>query len=225
VFQVSNVTGQNLHLLKMFLNLLLVRSDNDETAPAEFQIDDTYWVDVSCARACVSHFKQGVGAVVSGTCLRGSIKLNDTLMLGPDTIGTFVPVPIKSIHRKRLPVTMLHGGQTASFALRKFKKKDIRKGRGSCGLIPTRLYRHGVGVAGDGTACVLGVRGRDTRATSPDHNLRTLSGDGALRTDSSNRHYHIHVDRVSAHWRQGVVSIPLHQIPRIPPPWHKTRLP
>uniref|UniRef100_A0A914VEM1 GTP-binding protein 1 n=1 Tax=Plectus sambesii TaxID=2011161 RepID=A0A914VEM1_9BILA len=115
IFQVSNVTGQNLDLVKSFLNLLPVRSAAHEEDPAEFQIDDTYWVD-------------GVGAVVSGTCLRGVIRLNDTLLLGPDSIGQFVPVPVKSIHRKRMPVRELRGGQTASFALRKFKKKDVRKG-------------------------------------------------------------------------------------------------
>ena len=47
MFQVSNVTGQNLELLRMFLNLLAVRKQPSEEGPAEFQIDDTYWVDVS----------------------------------------------------------------------------------------------------------------------------------------------------------------------------------
>ena len=43
----------------------------------------------------------GVGTVVSGTNLRGTIKLNDTLMLGPDALGHFYPIAVKSIHRKR----------------------------------------------------------------------------------------------------------------------------
>ena len=43
----------------------------------------------------------GVGTVVSGTLLRGTIKLNDTLMMGPDALGHFHPIAIKSIHRKR----------------------------------------------------------------------------------------------------------------------------
>ena len=47
VFHVSNVTGENLDLLRMFLNLLTVRQEASDDAPAEFQIDDTYWVDVS----------------------------------------------------------------------------------------------------------------------------------------------------------------------------------
>jgi len=42
--QVSNVTGENLDLLKMFMNLLGSRSPNTDDKPAEFQIDDTYSV-------------------------------------------------------------------------------------------------------------------------------------------------------------------------------------
>ncbi|KAL8592665.1 GTP-binding protein 1 [Nucella lapillus] len=115
VFQVSNVTGENLDLLKMFLNLLSTRVKCDLSKPPEFQIDDTFSVP-------------GVGTVVSGTLLQGYIKLNDTLLLGPDALGQFQPIVIKSIHRKRMPVREVRGGQTASFALKKIKRSSIRKG-------------------------------------------------------------------------------------------------
>ncbi|KOX75942.1 GTP-binding protein 1 [Melipona quadrifasciata] len=115
IFQVSNVTGENLNLLKMFLNLLTARMISHEDEPAEFQIDDTYSVP-------------GVGTVVSGTTLKGVIKLNDTLLLGPDPLGRFIPIAVKSIHRKRMPVREVRGGQTASFALKKIKRSQIRKG-------------------------------------------------------------------------------------------------
>ncbi|GBP08708.1 GTP-binding protein 1 [Eumeta japonica] len=91
IFQVSNVTGENLNLLKMFLNLLTTRMTGQDNLPAEFQIDDTYSVP-------------GVGTVVSGTCLQGLIKLNDVLMLGPDPLGNFISIAVKSIHRKRMNV-------------------------------------------------------------------------------------------------------------------------
>ena len=42
--QISNVTGQNMDLLKSFLNLLSVRNNYKEGDIAEFQIDDTYSV-------------------------------------------------------------------------------------------------------------------------------------------------------------------------------------
>ncbi|XP_077979882.1 GTP-binding protein 1-like [Glandiceps talaboti] len=115
IFQISNVTGENMDLLKMFLNLLSTRMKSAENEPAEFQIDDTYSVP-------------GVGTVVSGTTLKGVIRLNDTLLLGPDALGQFMAIAVKSIHRKRLPVKMVKGGQTASFSLKKIKRSQIRKG-------------------------------------------------------------------------------------------------
>lgn len=106
IFQVSNVSGLNLDLLKMFLNLLSARITPGADEPPEFSIDDSYSVP-------------GVGTVVSGTTMRGTIRLNDTLLLGPDPVGNFTPIVIKSIHRKRMPVKEVRGGQTASFALKK----------------------------------------------------------------------------------------------------------
>ncbi|KAJ8263821.1 hypothetical protein GJAV_G00141670 [Gymnothorax javanicus] len=44
IFQISNVTGENMDLLKMFLNLLSSRTSYSDDQPAEFQIDDTYSV-------------------------------------------------------------------------------------------------------------------------------------------------------------------------------------
>jgi len=115
IFQISNVTGENLDLLKGFLNLLSVRGQYVSSKPPLFQIDDTYSVS-------------GVGTVVSGTTMQGVIRLNDILLLGPDNTGAFQPVPIKSIHRKRLPVKEVRAGQTASFSMKKIKRQDIRKG-------------------------------------------------------------------------------------------------
>ncbi|XP_014210983.1 GTP-binding protein 1 [Copidosoma floridanum] len=115
IFQVSNVNGENLDLLKMFLNLLTARITSHDNEPAEFQIDDTYSVP-------------GVGTVVSGTTLKGVIRLNDILLLGPDPLGHFQQIAVKSIHRKRMPVREVRGGQTASFALKKIKRSQIRKG-------------------------------------------------------------------------------------------------
>lgn len=63
--------------------------------------------------------------MVSGTTLRGMIRLNDTLLLGPDPLGTFIPIAVKSIHRKRMPVREVRGGQTASFALKKVGEQSI----------------------------------------------------------------------------------------------------
>ncbi|EFP00256.1 CRE-CGP-1 protein [Caenorhabditis remanei] len=115
IFQVSNVDGTNLPLLRQFLNVVPLRRSLNENDPAHFQIDDIYWVD-------------GVGTIASGTLLSGTIRLNDILLLGPTSNGDFQPIPIKSIHRKRMPVGIVKCGQSASFALKKVPKKDVRKG-------------------------------------------------------------------------------------------------
>ncbi len=61
--------------------------------------------------------------MVSGTCLQGVIHLGETLLLGPTSVGEFVPIAIRGIQRKRLPVQEVRGGQTASFALKKVRYK------------------------------------------------------------------------------------------------------
>ncbi len=84
-----------------------------------------------CAFYCYSYiyfFFKGVGTVVSGTCYKGRIQLNDSLLLGPDLIGQFRSCVIKGIHRKRMPVKECRGGQTASFSLKKVKRSELRKG-------------------------------------------------------------------------------------------------
>lgn len=47
------------------------------------------------------------------------------MLLGPDPLGSFIPIAVKSIHRKRMPVKEVRGGQTASFALKKVCSKQL----------------------------------------------------------------------------------------------------
>eukprot|EP00041_Stephanoeca_diplocostata_P035934 m.1286067 g.1286067 ORF g.1286067 m.1286067 type:complete len:346 (+) comp24780_c0_seq69:491-1528(+) len=115
IFQVSNVTGENLGLLKQFLNLLRPSKLADPGAPAEVQLDETFSVP-------------GTGTVVSGTCVSGTIRTGDSLMLGPDSTGGFTLTNIRGIHRRRMPTGEVRGGQAASFSLKKVKRSQIRKG-------------------------------------------------------------------------------------------------
>eukprot|EP00842_Homolaphlyctis_polyrhiza_P001371 jgi/Hompol1/2234/HPOL_005177-RA len=117
VFQVSNVSGDGLDLLKLFLNLLHANGSNkyDSKAPAEYQITDTFSVP-------------GVGTVVSGTVISGIVHVGDSLLLGPDSTGHFVPTIVKSIQRKRVNTPCAAAGQSASFGLKKVKRSGIRKG-------------------------------------------------------------------------------------------------
>ena len=118
IFQVSNVTGENLDLLRMFLSLVTPRKDwvKLREDPALLHIDNTFSVP-------------GVGTVVSGTLTAGEIHVNETLLHGPNHFGTFDSVIVKGIHTNRLPVKSARAGQSISVALKKTKRSSTRKGQ------------------------------------------------------------------------------------------------
>lgn len=60
----------------------------------------------------------GVGTVVAGTVVQGSVKSGQTILLGPDRRGEFVPVVVRSIHVQYTPVDRATAGGSAAFAIR-----------------------------------------------------------------------------------------------------------
>lgn len=117
IFQISNVTGQNLPLLRSFLNVLPQANPAkfSPEAPFKFQLQDVFSVPF-------------VGCVVSGVILSGAVKVGDNLIIGPDTLGQFTPTSVRSIQRKRVNVDAASAGQSASFALKRIRRNQVRKG-------------------------------------------------------------------------------------------------
>jgi GTPase len=115
IFQVSNVTGECLDLVRTFLNILPHHGHYDAQAPFEFHVNDTFSVPF-------------VGTVVSGIVKSGVIHAGDTVLIGPDSLGQFQTTNIRSIERKRIPVPMCCAGQSASLALKRIRRKEVRKG-------------------------------------------------------------------------------------------------
>lgn len=115
IFQVSNVTGENLDLVRAFLNILPHHGRYDADAPFEFHVNDTFSVPF-------------VGTVVSGIVKSGVVHAGDNVLIGPNGIGEFTQTSIRSIERKRIGVPAASAGQSASFALKKVRRKDVRKG-------------------------------------------------------------------------------------------------
>ncbi|KAF2000863.1 hypothetical protein P154DRAFT_563028 [Amniculicola lignicola CBS 123094] len=115
IFQVSNVTGANLDLVRTFLNILPHHGNYNADAPLEFHINDTFSVPF-------------VGTVVSGVVKSGVIHTGDTILVGPDSLGQFTTTKVRSIERKRIQVPGCSAGQSASLALRNVRRKDVRKG-------------------------------------------------------------------------------------------------
>ena len=110
IFPVSNVTGDGIELLKLFLAKLPIidtyataQNDDisktvyDELVETEFIIDSTYNV-------------KNVGFVVGGTVTKGEVKLNETLMMGPDKIGTFKGIMVKGIQENRVDIEVARRG-------------------------------------------------------------------------------------------------------------------
>ncbi|CAO1637671.1 unnamed protein product [Parajaminaea phylloscopi] len=117
IFQISNVTGQNTDLLRAFLNVLPQSSavKFDAGAPFELQISDIFSVPF-------------VGTVVSGVITGGAVKTGDSLLIGPDSLGQFIPTAVRSIQRKRVNVDSAIAGQSVSFALKRVRRNQVRKG-------------------------------------------------------------------------------------------------
>ena len=116
VFLVSNVTGEGIPFLKIFLSKIksrisanpLFRSPKEEV---EFFIDGIYT-------------PKGIGIVVAGTMLSGTANVNDVLQLGPMKDSTFQLVTIRSIHHKRILVDKAIAGQAVCFSIKAIKTKD-----------------------------------------------------------------------------------------------------
>ncbi|TFY69165.1 hypothetical protein EVJ58_g588 [Rhodofomes roseus] len=119
VFQLSNVTGAGLDYLRTFLNLLPAsESDTEKFAadqPLEYSVTEIWSVPY-------------VGTVVDGILNSGTIKNGDSVLIGPDANGNYQSTVVKSIQRKRAPVTSAEAGQCVSLALKRVRKSAIRKG-------------------------------------------------------------------------------------------------
>lgn len=69
-----------------------------------------------------------VGTVVSGIVKSGVVHAGDNVIIGPDSLGQFTQTAVRSIERKRIGVPAASAGQSASFALKKVRRKEVRKG-------------------------------------------------------------------------------------------------
>ena len=118
IIPISNVTGHNLPLLKNFLNYLPSRKlfKNNTNNYLEMFIDGDFHIT-------------GIGTVVSGLIQNGTVKVNDSILIGPcDGLNKFIPTSVKSIHYKRIPLQQATAGMYVCLALKKINRKQISNG-------------------------------------------------------------------------------------------------
>ncbi|KAJ6664745.1 hypothetical protein lerEdw1_006318 [Lerista edwardsae] len=134
IFTLSSVSGENLDLLKVFLNILppltnskeqeelmqqltefQLRSKSQATVLVLLQVDEIYTVPE-------------VGTVVGGTLSSGICREGENLVVGPTDDGKFLQLKVCSIQRNRSACRVLRAGQAATLALGHFDRSLLRKG-------------------------------------------------------------------------------------------------
>ena len=115
VFQISNVTGKGLDDLRMFFNIVGKKPIVENNDNVEYFVDNIFQV-------------KGVGIVIGGHLLSGTIKVSDNLLIGPLDDGSYENIIVKSLHSKKVNVQSVSYGGYVCVALKKIDKKILRKG-------------------------------------------------------------------------------------------------
>ena len=137
IFAISSVTGQNVNSVIEFIDTTYPYSPIEQhrlitqESNVQYTIDSTYQI-------------QGVGIVVSGVLLEGTIRKNDILALGPFH-NYFIMVIIRSIHNNfREPIDQLQAGLSGCLNIKPVANKTTLKRhmirRGIKLLSEPRLY-------------------------------------------------------------------------------------
>lgn len=106
IFCVSNVTGVGLDLVQKYLFMLTPNTNENEQRrlekeSPEFHIDEIFRV-------------QGVGTIVGGLLVKGTMSDKQKIKCGPGPNGEFYSGVIKSIHRNKFPCKSIKSNQSAS---------------------------------------------------------------------------------------------------------------
>uniref|UniRef100_A0AC35UHV5 Tr-type G domain-containing protein n=1 Tax=Rhabditophanes sp. KR3021 TaxID=114890 RepID=A0AC35UHV5_9BILA len=106
IIAISSVTGANMSKLICFLSKLNFDKpfENKLKTDPMFRVEELFNIT-------------GVGLIVCGTLLEGTINEGDVVCFGPANKESFVNAKIESIHRKKQPVRVLNAGETASLAI------------------------------------------------------------------------------------------------------------
>ena len=126
IVKTSSVDGTDLDLLQLMLNLLPTSATKfvpRQSSPIELPISEVFSVPF-------------VGTVASGVLTSGTVKVGDSLYLGPDSLGHFFPTTVRSIHCKRVNVESAVAGHSICVALKRVRRAQVRKGMVLAATVP-----------------------------------------------------------------------------------------
>ncbi len=111
IFKVSNVTGDGILNLKLFINKLPSLKQWNKEGSTLFVIEEPFNVP-------------GIGLVVHGNLKRGTISKNDSFFIGPFN-GTFKKITVKNIHNNfREDINVLEAGTSGCLWIKTNNTKD-----------------------------------------------------------------------------------------------------
>lgn len=116
VFRVSNVTGEGLDILRKFLHITCPKKIIQEYKPLNVELNiDHIWTVT------------GVGIVVGGQLVSGTISVQDKLLIGP-YMNKYHNITVRSIHCKKVPLQKIHAGCYVCLSIKGVLKNEIHKG-------------------------------------------------------------------------------------------------
>ncbi len=117
LIRVSNKTGEGHDIIKHILKVIPQTRPVDTTSTHfRYSIDETFRV-------------KGYGLVVSGTVMSGSVRVGDTVKIGPmNSKPTYLEVRIRGIENKCVRVETAKSGQRVTFNLIGIERKMLRRG-------------------------------------------------------------------------------------------------
>jgi len=114
IFCISNVTGQGVDLLHQFFNVMPKISRTSNPNEVKYHVDSTWTVS-------------GVGTVVGGHLMSGTISVNDKLWLGPNN-NSYDQIIVRSIHCHKVPLQSVKSGSYVCLGLKKYERSNVRRG-------------------------------------------------------------------------------------------------
>lgn len=114
VFKVSSVSGEGIDLLTLFLNLVQPTTIFDPNKYVRMNVSDTYMTKS--------------GLVIGGHLIQGTIKIGNTLALGPNKSGSFYNIKVRDIQIKRVPVQVAKPGCYVCLCVKGVSRSEVKRG-------------------------------------------------------------------------------------------------
>lgn len=126
-FKISNVTGEGIELLKKFYSSVSKRAQSRYhiQVPSGLNIKLSDWV---CVPISNIYNVNGIGTVLSGIVDCGMLQTSQVVYFGPDSLGVYHPLTVKSIEINYTRIKEAVPGDHIAVAFKKFPEIVPRKG-------------------------------------------------------------------------------------------------